>query len=138
MRKEVVKAVLVVFVASFCTMVIELVAGGSWPLRGGFAIYVDLDHRGRSGGDQHRSLCGGILADRRIPPPRLSAGCCLLPVWPPLHLSFNRVVARWQLETSLMVRILAVTAVIFFVPSTLLGMISRCGSPFSGSTGTVG
>jgi len=125
MRKEVVKAVLVVFVASFCTMVIELVAGRIMAPYVGVSLYTWTSIIGVVlAGISIGAYVGGILADRYPTPKTLgwllfASGLAALSISP-----LTGVVARWQLETSLMVRILAVTAVIFFVPSTLLGMIS--------------
>jgi spermidine synthase len=67
---------------------------------------------------------GGILADRYPTPKTLGwllfvSGLAALSISP-----LTGAVARWHLETSLMLRILTVTAVIFFIPSCLLGMIS--------------
>jgi len=125
MRKEVVKAVLVVFVASFCTMVIELVAGRIMAPYVGVSLYTWTSIIGVVlAGISIGAYLGGILADRYPTPKTLgwllfASGLAALSISP-----LTGAVASWQLETSLMVRILAVTAVIFFVPSTLLGMIS--------------
>ena len=125
MRKEVVKAVLVVFVASFCTMVIELVAGRIMAPYVGVSLYTWTSIIGVVlAGISIGAYLGGILADRYPIPKTLgwllfASGLAALSISP-----LTGAVARWQLETSLMVRILAVTAIIFFVPSTLLGMIS--------------
>lgn len=125
MRKEVGKAVLVVFVASFCTMVIELVAGRIMAPYVGVSLYTWTSIIGVVlAGISIGAYLGGILADRYPTPKTLgwllfASGVAALSISP-----LTGAVARWQLETSLMVRILAVTAIIFFVPSTLLGMIS--------------
>jgi len=125
MRKEVVKAVLVVFVASFCTMVIELVAGRIMAPYVGVSLYTWTSIIGVVlAGISIGAYLGGTLADRYPTPKTLgwllfASGLAALSISP-----LTGAVARWQLETSLMIRILAVTAVIFFVPSTLLGMIS--------------
>ncbi len=125
MRKEVVKAVLVVFIASFCTMVIELVAGRIMAPYVGVSLYTWTSIIGVVlAGISIGAYLGGILADRHPIPKTLGwllflSGLAALSISP-----LTGAVARWQLETSLMLRILAVTAIIFFVPSTLLGMIS--------------
>jgi spermidine synthase len=125
MQKEVVKAVWVVFVASFCTMVIELVAGRIMAPYVGVSLYTWTSIIGVVlAGISIGAYLGGILADRYPIPKTLgwllfASGLAALSISP-----LTGAVARWQLETSLMVRILAVTTVIFFVPSTLLGMIS--------------
>ena len=125
MRKEVVKAVLVVFVASFCTMVIELVAGRIMAPYVGVSLYTWTSIIGVVlAGISIGAYLGGILADRYPTPKTLgwllfASGLAALSISP-----LTGAVANWQLETSLMLRILAVTAIIFFVPATLLGMIS--------------
>ena len=125
MRKEVVKAVLVVFVASFCTMVIELVAGRIMAPYVGVSLYTWTSIIGVVlAGISIGAYLGGILADRYPTPKTLgwllfASGLAALSISP-----LTGAVASWQLETSLMLRILAVTAIIFFLPATLLGMIS--------------
>jgi spermidine synthase len=125
MRKEVVKAVLVVFIASFCTMVIELVAGRIMAPYVGVSLYTWTSIIGVVlAGISIGAYFGGMLADRHPKPKTLGwllfvSGLAALSISP-----LTGAVARWHLETSLMVRILVVTAVIFFIPSCLLGMIS--------------
>ena len=125
MRKDVIKAVIVVFIASFCTMVIELVAGRIMAPYVGVSLYTWTSIIGVVlAGISIGAYFGGILADRHPTPKTLGwllfiSGLAALSISP-----LTGAVARWHLETSLMLRILAVTAVIFFVPSCLLGMIS--------------
>jgi len=125
MRREVLKAVIVVFIASFCTMVIELVAGRIMAPYVGVSIYTWTPIIGVVlAGISIGAYLGGIFADRFPTPKTLgwllfASGLAALSISP-----LTGAVARWQLETSLMVRILVVTTFIFFVPSTLLGMIS--------------
>jgi spermidine synthase len=125
MRTEVIKAVLVVFIASFCTMVIELVAGRILAPYIGVSVYTWTSIIGVVlAGISIGAFLGGMLADR-FPTPRtlgwllLASGVAALLISP-----LTGAVARWPLQTNLMLRILAVTAVIFFLPSCLLGMIS--------------
>jgi spermidine synthase len=125
MRREVVKAVLVVFVASFCTMVIELVAGRIMAPYVGVSLYTWTSIIGVVlAGISIGAYLGGILADR-YPTPKTLGWLLFLSGLAALSISpLTGAMASWQMETSLMLRILAVTAVIFFVPATLLGMIS--------------
>jgi len=125
MRKEVVKAVLVVFIASFCTMVIELVAGRIMAPYVGVSLYTWTSIIGVVlAGISIGAYLGGILADR-YPTPRTLGWLLLFSGLAALSISpLTGAVARMQLETSLLLRILAVTAIIFFLPATLLGMIS--------------
>jgi len=125
MRKEVVKAVIVVFIASFCTMVIELVAGRIMAPYVGVSLYTWTSIIGVVlAGISIGAYVGGMLADR-FPTPRTLGWLLLVSGLGALSISpLTGAVASWPLETSLMVRILVVTAVIFFLPSCLLGMIS--------------
>jgi spermidine synthase len=125
MRKEVVKAVIVVFVASFCTMVIELVAGRIMAPYVGVSLYTWTSIIGVVlAGISIGAYLGGILADR-YPTPRTLGWLLFFSGLAALSISpLTAGVARWQPETSLMLRILTVTTVIFFLPATLLGMIS--------------
>jgi len=125
MRKDVIKAIVVVFIASFCTMVIELVAGRIMAPYVGVSLYTWTSIIGVVlAGISIGAYLGGIWADRYPTPKTLGwllfvSGLAALSISP-----LTGAVARWHLETSLMLRILAVTAIIFFVPSCLLGMIS--------------
>jgi spermidine synthase len=125
MRKEVIKAILVVFIASFCTMVIELVAGRIMAPYVGVSLYTWTSIIGVVlAGISIGAYVGGMLADRFPTPKTLGwllfvSGLAALSISP-----LTEAVARFPLQTSLMMRILFVTAVIFFLPACLLGMIS--------------
>jgi spermidine synthase len=125
MRKEVIKAVIVVFIASFCTMVIELVAGRIMAPYVGVSLYTWTSIIGVVlAGISIGAYIGGILADR-FPTPRTLGWLLLVSGLAALSISpLTGAVARWPLQTSLMLRILIVTTVIFFLPSCFLGMIS--------------
>lgn len=125
MRKEIIRAVLVVFIASFCTMVIELVAGRIMAPYVGVSLYTWTSIIGVVlAGISVGAYLGGMLADR-FPQPRTLGWLLFLSGLGALSISpLTSALGRWPLETSLMLRILAVTALIFFVPSCLLGMIS--------------
>ncbi|HSR11248.1 MAG TPA: fused MFS/spermidine synthase, partial [Thermodesulfobacteriota bacterium] len=124
-RSEIVKAVLVVFIASFCTMVIELVAGRIMAPYVGVSLYTWTSIIGVVlAGISIGAYLGGMLADRYPKPKTLGwllfvSGAAALSISP-----LAGVVGLWRPDTTLMLRILAITAVIFFVPSCLLGMIS--------------
>ena len=125
MRKEVIKAILVVFIASFCTMVIELVAGRIMAPYVGVSLYTWTSIIGVVlAGISIGAYVGGMLADRFPTPKTLGwllfvSGLAALSIAP-----LTEAVARFPLQTSLMMRILFVTTVIFFLPACLLGMIS--------------
>ena len=125
MRREVVKAVFVVFIASFCTMVIELVAGRIMAPYVGVSLYTWTSIIGVVlAGISVGAYVGGILADR-FPTPRTLGWLLFLSGLGALAISpLTEAVAHWPLQTSLMLRILIITAVIFFLPACLLGMIS--------------
>src|SRR4030043_996308 len=125
MRKEVVKAVIVVFIASFCTMVIELVAGRIMAPYVGMSLYTWTSIIGVVlAGISIGAYVGGILADR-FPTPRTLGWLLFLSGLGALSISpLTEAVAHWPLQTSLMLRILIITTVIFFVPAFILGMIS--------------
>jgi len=125
MQKEIIKANVVVFIASFCTLVIELVAGRIMAPYVGVSLYTWTSIIGVVlAGISIGAYAGGLLADRF---PRAStlgwllflSGLAALTISP-----LTNFVGNAQLQTSLMARILLLTTAIFFIPSCLLGMIS--------------
>jgi len=125
MQREVIKANIVVFIASFCTLVIELVAGRIMAPYVGVSLYTWTSIIGVVlAGISIGAYLGGRIADRY---PRSStlgwllflSGLGAFAISP-----LTNLVGGAQFHTALMTRILIITAVIFFVPSCLLGMIS--------------
>jgi spermidine synthase len=125
MQKEVVKANIVVFIASFCTLVIELVAGRIMAPYVGVSLYTWTSIIGVVlAGISIGAYLGGRIADRY---PRSStlgwllflSGLGAFSISP-----LTNLVGGAQFHTSLMTRILLITTIIFFIPSCLLGMIS--------------
>jgi spermidine synthase len=125
MQKQVIKANVVVFIASFCTLVIELVAGRIMAPYVGVSLYTWTSIIGVVlAGISIGAYLGGLIADRY---PRSStlgwllflSGLGAFSISP-----LTNLVGGAQFHTSLMTRILLITAIIFFVPSCLLGMIS--------------
>jgi spermidine synthase len=125
MQKEVVKANIVVFIASFCTLVIELVAGRIMAPYVGVSLYTWTSIIGVVlAGISIGAYLGGRIADRY---PRSStlgwllflSGLGAFSISP-----LTNLLGGAQFHTSLMTRILLVTTIIFFIPSCLLGMIS--------------
>ncbi|OGQ00669.1 MAG: hypothetical protein A2026_07435 [Deltaproteobacteria bacterium RBG_19FT_COMBO_46_12] len=125
MQREVVKANIVVFIASFCTLVIELVAGRIMAPYVGVSLYTWTSIIGVVlAGISIGAYLGGRIADRY---PRSStlgwllflSGLGAFSISP-----LTNLIGGTQFHTSLMTRILMVTTIIFFVPSCLLGMIS--------------
>jgi spermidine synthase len=125
MQREVIKANIVVFIASFCTLVIELVAGRIMAPYVGVSLYTWTSIIGVVlAGISIGAYLGGRIADRY---PRSStlgwllflSGLGAFSISP-----LTNLIGGAQFQTSLMIRILLVTTIIFFVPSCLLGMIS--------------
>ena len=125
MQVQVIKANIVVFIASFCTLVIELVAGRIMAPYVGVSLYTWTSIIGVVlAGISIGAYLGGQIADRY---PRSStlgwllflSGLGAFAISP-----LTNLVGGAQFHTSLMARILLITAIIFFVPSCLLGMIS--------------
>src|SRR4030043_1869217 len=125
MRKEVIKAVFVVFIASFCTMVIELVAGRIMAPYVGVSLYTWTSIIGVVlAGISIGAYLGGLLAALYPHPSPLGwllfiSGLGAFSIAP-----LTNLVGGAHFETSLMCRILLITTIIFFVPSCILGMIS--------------
>jgi spermidine synthase/MFS family permease len=131
MRAEVIKANLCVFIASFCTLVIELVAGRIMAPYVGVSLYTWTSIIGVVlAGISVGAYLGGLLADRF--PSYATLGWLLLfsglsafGIGPLADfIREGNFLGQRGLETSLMTRILMITTVIFFVPALLLGMIS--------------
>ncbi len=125
MPKQVIKANIVVFIASFCTLVIELVAGRIMAPYVGVSLYTWTSIIGVVlAGISIGAYLGGRIADRY---PRSStlgwllflSGLGAFSISP-----LTNLIGGAQFHTSLMTRILLITAIIFFIPSCLLGMIS--------------
>jgi spermidine synthase len=125
MQREVIKANVVVFIASFCTLVIELVAGRIMAPYVGVSLYTWTSIIGVVlAGISIGAYLGGRMADRY---PRSStlgwllffSGLGAFSISP-----LTNLVGGAQFQTSLMLRILLITAIVFFIPSCLLGMIS--------------
>lgn len=125
MRREVVKANIVVFIASFCTLVIEIVAGRIMAPYVGVSLYTWTSIIGVVlAGISIGAYLGGLIADRYPRPSTLGwllflSGLGAFSISPLTNLAGGA-----QFQTSLMIRILLITTIIFFVPSCLLGMIS--------------
>ncbi|MEI9478716.1 MAG: fused MFS/spermidine synthase [Deltaproteobacteria bacterium] len=122
---DTVKAGVVVFISGFCTLVIELVAGRILAPHVGVSLYTWTSIIGVVlAGISLGAYLGGTLADRY---PRAStlgwllflSGLGAFAISPLINL-----VGAARFHTPLMIQILIITAIIFFVPSCLLGMIS--------------
>jgi predicted membrane-bound spermidine synthase len=125
MQREVIKANIIVFIASFCTLVIELVAGRIMAPYVGVSLYTWTSIIGVVlAGISIGAYLGGRIADRYPHSSTLGwllflSGLGAFSISP-----LTNLMGGAQFHTSLMIRILLITAIIFFVPSCLLGMIS--------------
>jgi len=125
MNSVVVKANMVVFIASFCTLVIELVAGRIMAPYVGVSLYTWTSIIGVVlAGISIGAWVGGTLADRYPRPATLGWLLFLSGVGALTIAPLTDLIGAAQLQTTLMLRILLLTTAIFFIPSTLLGMIS--------------
>ncbi|HEV3486036.1 MAG TPA: fused MFS/spermidine synthase [Vicinamibacterales bacterium] len=132
MRAPVVRAALVVFIASFCTLVIELVAGRILAPYVGVSLYtwtsiIGVVLAGISAG----AYAGGWLADRRPAPSTLgwlllASGLTALLVGPSADLlaSDDGVLTQFGIARTLLHRVTLLSFLLFFLPSFFLGMIS--------------
>jgi spermidine synthase len=125
MQREVIKANIVVFIASFCTLVIELVAGRIMAPYVGVSLYTWTSIIGVVlAGISIGAYLGGLIADRY---PRSStlgwllffSGLGAFSISP-----LTNLIGGAPFHTTLMLRILLITTIVFFIPSCLLGMIS--------------
>lgn len=122
---EIIRANIVVFIASFCTLVIELVAGRILAPYIGVSLYTWTSIIGVVlAGISVGAYLGGLLADYRPTHGTLGWLLFLSGVGAFSISPLTSLVGGLDLKTSLMVRTLIITAFIFFAPSCLLGMIS--------------
>ncbi len=125
MKIEVIKANIVVFIASFCTLVIELVAGRIMAPFVGVSLYTWTSIIGVVlAGISVGAYLGGLIADRYPSSSTLGWLLFLSGLGAFSISSLTNLIGGAQFETSLMMRILIITTIIFFVPSCLLGTIS--------------
>jgi predicted membrane-bound spermidine synthase len=127
-KREVVGAAAIVFIASFCLLVIELVAGRILAPHVGVSLYTWTSIIGVVlAGISIGAWVGGILADRYVPrtilPILLSLSAAASFAIVPLA-NLIGTDALPLPESSLMLRVLTLAAIIFFLPSFLLGTIS--------------
>ena len=125
MHRQIIKANIVVFIASFCTLVIELIAGRIMAPYIGVSLYTWTSIIGVVlAGISVGAYLGGLLADRY--PTQATLGLLLiLSGLGAIAISpLTDYMGGSQWNTSLMIRILLITTIIFFAPSCVLGMIS--------------
>ena len=119
------EAYIVTFIASFCSLVIEMVAGRILAPFVGVSLYTWTSIIGIIlAGISIGAYIGGKLVDRY--PHRRTLGILLLlsGVAALAIIPLTNLVAAYQFPFSLMWRIFTVTAIIFFIPGCILGTIS--------------
>ena len=126
------RASLVVFIASFCTLVIELVAGRVLAPYVGVSLYtwtsiIGVVLAGISAG----AWAGGWLADRRPLDSTLgwlliASGITAMLIAPATDTlaADNGLLTSFGIATTLLARVVLLSFVLFFLPSFCLGMIS--------------
>ena len=118
-------AYVITFIASFCILVIEIVAGRILAPFVGVSLYTWTSIIGIVlAGISIGAYVGGRIADR-FPGSKTLAMLLIISgmtifLIPPT----TNIVAAVQIEVSLMLRIFIVTTIIFIIPSCVLGMIS--------------
>ena len=118
-------AYIITFIASFCTLVIEMVAGRILAPFVGVSIYTWTSIIGVIlAGISVGAYIGGKLVDRF--PSRKTLGWLLLlsGIMALLIIPITYLVASYRFPVSLMLRIFIVTSIIFFIPGCILGTIS--------------
>ena len=132
MRPQIVRAAVVVFTASFCTLVIELVAGRVLAPHVGVSLYtwtsiIGVVLAGISAG----AYAGGWLADRRPAPSTLgwllfAAGLTSIAIAPATSVlaGDEGLLTTLGIATTLLTRVIMLAFLLFFLPSFFLGMIS--------------
>ncbi|MBA4389916.1 MAG: hypothetical protein C0399_03155 [Syntrophus sp. (in: bacteria)] len=119
------EAYIITFIASFCTLVIEMVAGRILAPFVGVSIYTWTSIIGVIlAGISVGAFIGGKLVDRY--PSRKTLGWLLLlsGIMALCIIPITHLVAAYRFPVSLMLRIFMVTSIIFFIPGCVLGTIS--------------
>lgn len=131
-RRNQVVAAAVAFTASFCTLVIELVAGRVLAPYVGVSLYtwtsiIGVVLAGISAG----AWAGGRIADLRAPRPTLAwlllvSGIAALLIGPATSMLADDggLLASAGIATTLVARVVLLSSVLFFLPAFFLGMIS--------------
>jgi len=131
-QRPALRAAIVVFIASFCTLVLELVAGRMLAPYVGVSLYswtsiIGVVLAGISGG----AWAGGVLADRRPVASTLgwlllASGIAAMLIVPAatLFAAEKGLLTSAGIAMTLMKRVVALAVLLFFIPSFLLGMIS--------------
>lgn len=132
MRPPVIRAAVTVFIASFCTLVIELVAGRVLAPHVGISLYTWTSIIGVVlAGISCGAYAGGWLADRRPQASTLgwlllAAGVTAIVIAPATSMlaGDEGLLTAMGIATSLLARVVALSFLLFFLPSFFLGMVS--------------
>lgn len=120
-----ISAYIITFIASFCILVIEIVAGRILAPFVGVSLYTWTSIIGIVlAGISIGAYAGGMIADRFPGKKTLSLLLIISGLTTLLIPPAANIVAAQQFPVSLMLRIFIVTTIIFIVPSCILGMIS--------------
>lgn len=120
-----IEAYIIMFIASFCSLVIEMVAGRILAPFVGVSIYTWTSIIGIIlAGISIGAYIGGKLVDRF--PFRKTLGWLLLlsGIAALTIIPLTNIIAAYRFNVPLMIRIFIITAVIFFLPGCILGTIS--------------
>lgn len=120
-----IEAYIITFIASFCTLVIEMVAGRILAPFVGVSLYTWTSIIGVIlAGISIGAYLGGMLADRF--PSRKTLGWLLFlsGAAAVAIIPLTNLVAAYKFPFSLMWRIFTVTTIIFFIPGCILGTVS--------------
>ena len=118
-------AYIITFIASFCTLVIEMVAGRILAPFVGVLIYTWTSIIGVIlSGISIGAYIGGKLVDRYPSRKTLAILLLLSGITALTIIPLTQFVASYRFPVSLMIRIFMVTSFIFFIPSCILGTIS--------------
>ena len=132
MQPQVIRAAVIVFTASFCTLVIELVAGRVLAPHVGVSLYtwtsiIGVVLAGISAG----AYAGGWLADRRPAQSTLgwllfAAGVTAIAIAPATSIlaGDDGLLTSLGIARTLLSRVVVLAFLLFFLPSFFLGMIS--------------
>jgi len=122
---HIITAYIITFIASFCMLVIEIVAGRILAPFVGVSLYTWTSIIGVVlAGISIGAFFGGKLADRYPDTKTLGwllllSGIAVLSIAP-----VTSLVAAYSFKTTLMMRNVYVTSLTFFIPSCIIGMIS--------------
>jgi spermidine synthase len=124
-KTGIVRALTIVFVSSFCSMALELVAGRLLAPYIGVSLYTSTSIIGVVlAGISVGNFVGGRLADRAPAESTLGWILFLAGMTTLLIVPVTQIVVDANVQLPLVAKIIAFTAAIFFIPCLLMGMVS--------------